>query len=100
MDVLKLVTEEKREIDPKDPSRSKWFAVDPDKAYPETLKFFLEAKKNKDTANQIPEHYKARVLALSDADIALAGKAERGQHRSPAGGGPRSCPAGVYGGPP
>ena len=60
MNVLNLVKTENRK------DGRTWFAVDPAIAYPAMIKFFVLAKEDEQTAEEIPAQYKNAVLALGD----------------------------------
>ena len=60
MNVLNLVKTENRK------DGRTWFAVDPAIAYPAMIKFFVLAKEDEQTAQEIPAQYHNAVLALDD----------------------------------
>ena len=60
MNVLNLVKTENRK------DGRTWFAVDPAVAYPAMIKFFVLAKEDERTAQEIPAQYCRQVLALDD----------------------------------
>jgi len=61
MNVLNLVKTENRK------DGRTWFAVDPAIAYPAMIKFFVLAKEDEQTAEEIPAQYRRQALALDDS---------------------------------